>query len=99
MYIIDGIAYAGNAVKQLAVADVKILEDMMLLLTFNNNEERLYDVTNLLTMPAFKPLEDEKVFASLRIIDGVVTWQDGEIDIAPETMYQNSFLYERIQTM
>lgn len=34
----------------------------------------------------FKPLEDAKFFAQARVEDGVVTWP-GEIDLAPDAMY------------
>ena len=70
MYIVDGIAYAG--------------------------EFRLFDATSLFKYPAFKPLEDEEVFKRAAIEYGVVTWKNGEIDIAPETMYQNSYAYEAL---
>jgi len=93
MYILNGIAYAPNFTENIEVQAVKPLDDMMLLLTFSTGEKRLYDGTKLLQYPAFKPLADEKHFLTAKIEDGVVTWCDGEIDIAPETMYKNSYSY------
>lgn len=94
MYIINGIAYAGEPVRDMKITAVKPLDDMMMLITFSTGETRLYDATQLLEYPAFQPLRDESVFRSAKIEYGVVTWLDGDIDIAPETMYQNSYAYE-----
>ena len=79
------------------VTAVKPLDDMMMLVTFSTGETRLYDATQLLEFPAFEPLKDEEVFRSAQVEFGVVTWMDGDIDIAPETMYKNSYAYQPMQ--
>lgn len=94
MYIVNGIAYAGELVNEIEIKRVLALDDMMLLLTFNTGEKRLYDATSLLEYPAFKPLENEEVFKSAMVEHGVVVWLDGDIDIAPETLYKNSVAYQ-----
>ena len=94
MYIINGIAYAGELVNEIEVEKVEVLADMILLLTFSTGEKRLYDATVLLEYPAFKPLENEEIFKSAKVEYGVVVWLDGDIDIAPETLYKNSFAYQ-----
>lgn len=33
------------------------------------------------------------------IFHGVITWMDGRIDIAPETVYEESFAYEDAECM
>ena len=96
MYILNGIAYAGTANEEKRVIAVKPLDDWMLLVTFAPGEKRLYDASPLLSFPAFQPLRDEAVFKAAQIDHGVVTWMDGEIDIAPETMYADSFAYDEI---
>ena len=96
MYIENGIAYAGTPTKEIRVRAVKALDDMMMILTFTSGERRLYDATQLLAYPAFQPLRDEAVFKSAAVEYGTVVWNDGEIDIAPETMYVNSFAYDEI---
>ena len=96
MYIINGVAYAGTAVQDMRVTAVKPLNDMMLLVTFSSGERRLYDATRLLAYPAFQPLKDEDVFKGVGVDHGVVTWMDGNIDIAPETMYADSFPYDEM---
>jgi len=94
--IIDGIAYAGEARKDIEIKKVSVLDDMMMLVTFNTGEKRLFDATTLLQYPAFKPLENEKIFMSAKVEQGVLVWLDGDIDIAPETLYKNSFAYQEI---
>lgn len=74
---------------------IKALEDGILLLTFNTGERKLFDTT-LLNGPAFEPLKDESVFRSAYIDCGIVVWMDGQIDCAPEYMYQHSYPYNEI---
>ena len=93
MYIINGIAYAGELVNGIELEKAEALDDMMLLLTFNTGEKRLYDAADLLEYPAFKLLENEETFKSAKVEYGTIVWLDGDIDIAPETLYANSFAY------
>ena len=96
MYIDNGIAYAGTPTDEIRVRSVKPLDDMMMILTFTSGERRLYDATQLLEFPAFQPLRDERVFKSAVVEHGIVVWNDGDIDIAPETMYANSYAYNEM---
>ena len=93
MYIMNGIAYAGNSANEIEIAEVRALDDLMLLITFSTGEKRLYDAEALLKYPAFKPLEQEEIFKTATVEHGVVVWLDGAIDIAPETLYKNSVFY------
>lgn len=92
MFVLNGIVYAGEPTADITVTAVKPLEDMMLLVTFSTGEQRLFDAS-VLTGPAFEALKDNAVFEACRIVDGIVTWDNEEIDCAPEFMYQNSFSY------
>lgn len=94
MFVIDGVAYAGQPAQDLSVAQVKPLSDLCMLVTFSTGETRLFDATALLRGPAFDVLRDEAVFSSPVITDGVCTWADGDLDVAPEFMYEKSFAYE-----
>lgn len=67
------------------------------LVTFSNGEKRLFDTT-LLTGSAFEPLKDEEVLKNMSVFHGVITWMDGEIDIAPETVYQESYPYDSLKS-
>ena len=92
MYIIDDVCYAGEATPDIKVKEATMLRGGMLLITFSTGEQRLFDTT-LLTGSAFEPLKDEKTLADFTIFHGVMTWMNGEIDIAPETMYVDSYPY------
>ena len=95
MFTINGIVYGGEPKAPIKVESVKILPDMILLVTFNNGETRLFDAT-ILTGPAFEPLAREEVFNNPIIDHGVVTWADGDIDCAPEFMYKHSYEYAMV---
>lgn len=90
MYIQDGIAYAGEQKKPVAVVGVRPLPDSRLWVRFNTGESRLFDFRPLLDAPAFNPLKNSDVFSGVYIDYGVCVWQDGDIDIAPEYMYEHS---------
>lgn len=94
MYIVGDIAYAGEPEKGIEVVSVKTVGNLCMLVTFSTGETRLFDASALLEYEAFKPLEDEAVFESCAVEHGVVCWQNGEIDIAPEAMYARSFQYD-----
>lgn len=93
MYIINDICYAGEIKEGIKVTEAKPLRGRMLLVTFSTGEKRLFDTT-ILKGTAFAPLEDERIFQDIHIFHGVITWLDGEIDVAPEKVYLESFAYE-----
>ena len=93
MYIRDGIAYASEPYDDLTITDFRIIDDLYMIITFSTGEERIFDVSRLLRYPAFKPLSDRSIFDTARLEHGVLTWQDGAIDIAPEAVYQESYPY------
>ena len=65
-------------------------------LAFSTGEQRLFDAS-ILTGSAYKPLSDEDIFKNCKVVDGVVTWLDEEIDCAPEYMYVNSYEYPSLK--
>ncbi len=71
------------------VCEVKTMPEYKLLLRFNNGEERRFDMRPYLHYPVFKRLENHGYFSLARVNYGTVTWP-GEIDIAPETLYEES---------
>ena len=93
MYILDGIAYASEPHEDITITDFRIIDDLYMIVTFSTGEERIFDVSCLLRYPAFKPLSDRSIFDTARLEHGVLTWQDGAIDIAPEAVYQESYPY------
>jgi hypothetical protein len=60
-----------------------------LLLHFTNGESRVFDMQPYLQYPVFSPLSNERIFNLARVEYGTVTWP-GDIDIAPETLYNGS---------
>ncbi len=93
MYVLNDICYAGELNDNIKVVEVKPLRGFMMLIIFSTGEKRLFDVTRL-QGSAFEPLKDENVFMNPVLFHGVITWNNGEIDIAPETVYRESFAYE-----
>jgi hypothetical protein len=90
MYIVDGIAYAGEATPAVKISGVRPMSEHRLWLRFSNGEARIFDFTPLLKSPAFAKLTDPDVFSGVYIDYGVTVWNNGEIDIAPEYLYSNS---------
>lgn len=95
MYMINDICYAGELSEGIKITDVKPLRGGIMLVTFSTGEERLFDTTEL-QGSAFEPLRDERIFSNPVLFHGVITWNNGEIDIAPETVYKNSYAYDSI---
>jgi hypothetical protein len=71
------------------VTTVEAVSDFRLELTFNTGERRRFDMRPYLRYPVFSRLENPAFFALARVDYGTVTWP-GEIDIAPETLYEHS---------
>ena len=95
MYIVNGICHAGELQDGIKITEAKPLCGGMMLVTFSTDEKRLFDTT-LLKGSAFLPLEDEKIFNNPAVFNGVITWDNGKIDIAPETVYHESYPYNEV---
>ena len=93
MFIVNDICYAGELESGIKVTEVKPLRGGILLVTFSTGEKRLFDTT-LLKGAAFAPLANEEIVNHPVLFHGVITWNNGEIDIAPETVYRESYTYE-----
>mgnify|MGYP002075266233 CR=1 FL=1 len=66
--------------------EVKPCDNYELIIKFNNNETRLYDVKRLLEYPVFKPLKEKKIFETVHTNGITIEWQN-EIDIYPDELY------------
>ena len=95
MYIMNGFVYGGEPAASIEISSVKVLDDMIMLVSFSTGEKRLFDAT-ILQGEVFEPLKKEDVFKNPVIDHGVVTWDDGNIDCAPEFMYDNSYEYSMV---
>lgn len=92
MFIKDGICYAGEngiPVELPIVAEVKALDNHKLYLRFKCGKEGIYDFTPHLQRPCYIPLQNKDIFAKVYLDHGVPTWNEGAIDIAPETLYKD----------
>lgn len=90
MYIKDGIAYAGEQTPPVKVCGVRPMDGHKLWVRFNTGEAKVFDFTPLLSQAAFAPLADPDLFRGVYIDYGVTVWNDGEIDISPKFLYDNS---------
>ena len=73
----------------LDVVAVKVLPDYHLELQFANGELRCFDARPLLSMKPWSRIASPQLFERAKIVYGTVVWP-GEIDIAPETLYDDS---------
>ncbi len=71
------------------VVSVKVCPDFQLDLEFNNGERRRFDMRPLLMMKPWNRIAIPKLFERVYVDYGTVVWP-GEIDIAPETLYDDS---------
>lgn len=85
--------YAEEIQDCIKVTEVKPLRGGMMIVTFSTGEKRLFD-TATLKGSAFAPLADEKIFMKPVLFHGVITWNNGDIDIALETVYKDSYTYD-----
>ena len=69
--------------------EVKPLEQYCLLITFDNQERRIFDVSPYLDDSFFAPLKNPAIFMTAKINPITVEWAGG-IDICPDELYYNS---------
>ena len=90
MYIVNGIAYAGESQPVIKVKSVRPMEGYTLLLRFFDDEFRIFDFKPLLKYPCYAALSDKIVFDTVYVDYGSTVWNNGDIDIAPEYLFENS---------
>ena len=73
----------------LSVVDVKPQENYKLLLTFENKECKVFDVSNYLEIGRFQELKDKKLFESVKVSFDSIEW-DNHLDLDPELLYEKS---------
>lgn len=73
----------------LDVVEVKACDGYTLELVFENGERRWFDMNPLLEKKPFSRLKETGAFFGAHIDYGTVVWP-GNIDIAPETLYDRS---------
>ena len=68
------------------VIEVKALPDYCLAAVFEIGERRWFDMTPLLSYPAFSALTEQNFFMKAYVAFGTVVWSD-EIDLSLDTLY------------
>jgi hypothetical protein len=77
------------------VKSVACLPDFRLLLTFENAEERIFDMKPYLTKGVFTELADESLFRSVHDSFDTIEWGNGA-DLCPEVLYAESIAVEHV---
>ncbi|HEC02433.1 MAG TPA: DUF2442 domain-containing protein [Phycisphaerales bacterium] len=60
--------------------------DYKLKIVFTNDEQGIYDCSQLLDFGVFQELRDVKYFNQVTVCDGTVAWPHDQ-DICPDTIY------------
>lgn len=71
----------------LAITEVEPKEGYKLLLTFENGEQKIFDMSPYLDTGIFKELKDVAIFNSVRVSFDSIEWAN-EADIDPEVLYE-----------
>ena len=73
----------------LSVLSVHPIEDFKLLLTFENNEKKIFDMKPYLNIGIFSQLRDVKLFETVHVSFDSIEWNNGA-DLCPEVLYVES---------
>jgi hypothetical protein len=73
------------------VISVRVLPGYQLDLEFKNGERRKFDMRPLLLMKPWNRVATPVLFERVRVDYGTVVWP-GEIDVVPETLYEDSVI-------
>lgn len=77
-----------NKIEELPIK-VKPLENFLLYIKFQNGEEKIYDMKEMLKFDFYKNLRKTENFKRVQVHGITLKWSTGE-DIAPEKIYFNS---------
>lgn len=73
----------------LGVKSVQPLDNYKLLLIFENDEQRIFDMSSYMEKGIFTELKDQNIFKSVRINYDTIEWRNGA-DLDPELLYKES---------
>lgn len=76
-----------------SVKRVDPINGYKLLLTFGDNEERVFDMTPYLSMGKFTELRDISMFNSVAVKFDTIEWAN-HLDMDPEFLYEKSIRVE-----
>lgn len=73
----------------LAIKSVEPQDNYKLLLTFENSERRVFDVSKYPHIGKFSELKDKSIFNSVRVSFDSIEWSN-HLDLDPEILYEKS---------
>lgn len=77
----------------LDVIRVQVRPQFVLLLDFENGEQRVFNMATYLDHKPWHRLKSGNLFQSAFVENGTVAWLGGRIDIDPETLYERSVVF------
>jgi len=82
----------------LSIIEVTALKNFELLLKFENNEEKLFDVKPYLGIGQFSELKDISLFKSVRISFDTIEWANG-LDLDPVMLYEKGVVISSVNNL
>ena len=71
------------------IIDAVPMADYDVLLTFENNEKKVFSVKPYLNLGFFSELKNETIFKTVKVSFDTIEWING-VDIDPEELYERS---------
>lgn len=69
--------------------DVKVQKDYKLIIVFNSGEEKIFDFRPYLQYRIYEPLYNYGLFSTAKA-DGMTVYWNDDLDICPDTLYEES---------
>ena len=76
------------------VKKVKPIENYCLMLWFDNEEQKIFDLKPYLNKGIFSQLKNVSLFTSARVVAGSVEWANG-LDLSYDTLYLESLTIKK----
>lgn len=74
------------------ITSAQYISDYKILLTFNTNEQKVFDFADFINGNSmFHPLKSHDLFKRFKLDGWTLQWDNGNIDVAPEYLYENGF--------
>jgi hypothetical protein len=71
------------------IIDAVPMADYDVLLTFDNNEKKVFNMKPYLDLGSFSELKNEAIFKTVKVSFDTIEWING-VDIDPEELYERS---------
>lgn len=95
MYELNGIVYAGNPTPMKKVIYAEYRGKQIIRIALNTGEIVDVDFSHGFEGSAFNPLKEESILRNFEIQHGVLTWCDGNVDVAPEYLLEVGKIIEQ----